>query len=366
MEKLDDRFIDSVPIGDLLCAAVERSPRLRPWSQRLDMWSYHLRHFQHQVAKRIRILRPRVVLCYDTCSLQIFEAAREVGAVCVLDQTIGHITQCVQELARAGVDLTLPKGFVRECTREVHEADLILAPSEYVVSTLTALGVPSSKILLLPYGVDLERFHQSPRATRAKPVRALYIGQLSARKGVRYLIEAFDQLQHPALELMMVGRLLGDPAWIRPRGDRFFYQPPLPQHEIDAVYQSADFFVQLSLHEGSTLTIFEAIASGLPVITTPNAGSVVRDGIEGFIVPVRDTKAVVERMRTLVEDDALRLQMGARARQRAEMFSWHAYRNRLAQALADLAAAPPAERLAILSAHQENMKAVMRTDVRTH
>src|SRR5436853_360565 len=83
-----------VTFGDLLCAAIERNDRLRPWSQRLDLWSHHLRRFQRETAKKIRSLRPRVVLCYDTCSRQIFEAAREVGAMCVLDQSIGHITRC--------------------------------------------------------------------------------------------------------------------------------------------------------------------------------------------------------------------------------------------------------------------------------
>src|SRR2546430_8184106 len=137
MEKLDDRLIDSVPFGDLLCAAIERYDRLRPWSQRLDLWSHHLRRFQRETAKKIRSLRPRVVLCYDTCSRQIFEAAREVGATCVLDQSIGHITRCIAEFAATDIELSLPKGFVSDCTLEVHEADAILAPSEYVVRSLT-------------------------------------------------------------------------------------------------------------------------------------------------------------------------------------------------------------------------------------
>lgn len=359
MEHLDDRLIESVALGDLLCAAIERHDWLRPWSQRLDLWSYHLRRFQRETAKKIRTLRPRVVLCYDTCSRQIFEAAHDVGAMCVLDQTIGHITKCVAEFAAAEIELSLPKGFVSDCTLEVHEADAILAPSEYVVSSLTEIGVPLSKIVQLPFGVDLERFHQASPSEQVGPVRALYVGQISARKGVRYLTEAFDQLHHPNLHLTIMGRLLGDPGWVRPRDERFLYRPPVPQHEIDAAYRSADFFVQLSLHEGSALTIFEALASGLPVITTPNAGSVVRDGIEGFIVPPRDVDAVMHRMRTLVEDSALRTIMSERARRRAEMFGWKSYRQRLAALLGDLAAAEASERQSVLRAHQEVMQRVI-------
>src|SRR5262249_27834906 len=84
-----------------------------------------------------------------------------------------------------------------------------------------------------------------------------------------------------------------------------------------------------SLHEGSALVTYEALASGLPVITTENAGSVVRDGVDGFVVPIRDVTALQEKILMLYQNRELRREMGARARERAEQFTWAAHRARL-------------------------------------
>ncbi len=82
----------------------------------------------------------------------------------------------------------------------------------------------------------------------------------------------------------------------------FHHVPNVPYHQVHSVYRGADIFVYPSLHEGSALAIGEALASGLPVITTANAGSVVRDGEEGYIVPIRDVEALMDRILTLYLD----------------------------------------------------------------
>jgi len=89
-----------------------------------------------------------------------------------------------------------------------------------------------------------------------------------------------------------------------------------------AAYQQADIFVFPSIEEGSALVTDEAMACGLPVVTTPNAGSVVRDGVEGFIVSIRDPDALAERIDQLRSDADLRREMGYAARTRATQFTW--------------------------------------------
>ena len=361
LNELDDQLIETVPLTDLLCALVERNPRLRPWSDRLGLWNLHLRRFEDRVIDLIQRLRPAVVLCYDTCALRIFAAARQVGAVCVLDQTIGHVTQLLREFEAAGIPINLPASFVRESVEEVRAADVIVTASDYVVESLTRVGADPDRMLTIPYGVDLARFHPTESARPRDAVRALYVGQVSARNGIPYLVSAFELMENANLELHVIGRLLGDSNWVRARGARFLYQPAVPQQEVNEAYQAADFFVQPTLHEGSSLTIFEALASGLPVITTPNAGSIVRDGVEGFIVPPRDVAALANRMQQLAQDHALREQMSRRARQRAELFSWQSYRERLAAALASLAAAPSQQRRDVVAAHRRDLRALLDT-----
>ena len=98
-------------------------------------------------------------------------------------------------------------------------------------------------------------------------------------------------------------------------------------------YSWADVFLLPSLCEGSATVIYEALAHGLPVICTPNTGSVVRDGMDGFIVPIRDAATTAARLEQLAGDRELRTWMGANARQRASEFTVAAYGRRLLAAL---------------------------------
>jgi glycosyltransferase involved in cell wall biosynthesis len=100
-------------------------------------------------------------------------------------------------------------------------------------------------------------------------------------------------------------------------------------------YQNADFFVFPSLHEGSALVTYEALACGLPTITTRNAGSVVRDGREGYLVPIRSPEGLAAAMEALRQDQTSRRAMGIAARRRAQAFTWRASGDALARVLTD-------------------------------
>jgi glycosyltransferase involved in cell wall biosynthesis len=113
---------------------------------------------------------------------------------------------------------------------------------------------------------------------------------------------------------------------------------PVPRSEIAQHFAWADVFLLPSLCEGSATVTYEALGYGLPVICTPNAGSVVRDGLEGFIVPVRDATAIAVRIEQLAQDPELRAQMAAKAKARAAEFTVGAYGQRL---LAAFTAAMP-------------------------
>ena len=114
---------------------------------------------------------------------------------------------------------------------------------------------------------------------------------------------------------------------------------------------SADVFVFPSLFEGSAVVTYEALASGLPSVVTPNAGSVVRDGLEGFIVPASQVNGLACRMEQLGSDTALRARMASAARSRALAFDWPRYHASLVAAVDELlhykgaSAVDPADKL---------------------
>jgi glycosyltransferase involved in cell wall biosynthesis len=101
-------------------------------------------------------------------------------------------------------------------------------------------------------------------------------------------------------------------------------------------YQWADFLVLPTLCEGSANVCFEAMSTGLSVITTPNAGSVVRDGVDGFVVPIRDCDSLSDRMATLIGDSRRREKMGLNAWTRVQEFSRESYGERLGRLIRDI------------------------------
>lgn len=288
------------------------------------------------VARRIRRVHPRVVVGHDGSALLAQRAAREVGALAVLNQVVGHVEAALAIFAEEAVLAPefaetipgLPEPIIARHQAEIAEADRILVPSSYVRDTLVARGADALRIAVLPYGVDVERFRPGPRRNGA-PFRMLFVGTLSQRKGLKYLLEAVRRLNLRDAELVLVGRMVGSEAALAPYRELFRHVAHVPYHEVHALYQDADVFLYPSLHEGSAFVTYEALASGLPVITTPNAGAVVRDGEEGLIVPTRDVDALAEAILRLYREPTLREAMAQRARARATEFTWRHYRERL-------------------------------------
>ncbi len=294
------------------------------------------------VARRLRRDPARVVIGHDGSALHAARVARATGGLAVLNQVIGHLEHGL-ELGREEAERApqfaesmpgSPGWVIARHRAELAETDRVIVPSDYVHDTLTARGVPAAKIATIPYGVDVERFRPPVSPPPAGRFRVLFAGHLSQRKGIGYLLEAARRLRRlPGFELVLVGRMIGAAAAFAPYEGLFRHVPHVPFHEVHRLFQDAEIFAYPSLHEGSAFVTYEALASGLPVVTTPNAGAVVRDGIEGYLVPIRDVDALVDRIERLHADPALRATMAEAARRRALDFTWIAYRRRVAAQL---------------------------------
>ncbi|MGK9168520.1 glycosyltransferase family 4 protein [Inquilinus limosus] len=220
------------------------------------------------------------------------------------------------------------------------EADLIVCPSEFVRRSVAEHGGPIDRCVVVPYGVDT-RFQIPMRDRRHGPLRVLTVGSLGLRKGTPYVLEAARRMRGQAV-FRLVGRGVAPPAACAGLEGVVEFTGPIPRLEIIAQYAWADVFLLPSMCEGSATVTYEALAAGLPVITTPNTGSVVRDGVDGFVVPIRDVDAIVQSLHLLHDDRVRLLDMSQNARLWGQDFDIQSYGRRLCDALGTARTAPAA------------------------
>ena len=212
-----------------------------------------------------------------------------------------EVQRQIMEEEHRRLGLPSPHFHTREVARRVEEyqiADAILCPSHFVKKSFEEKGFPSESILVVPYGIDL---HASPAFPQCDPktFRVLYVGQISVRKGLRYLFEAFRALRHPKKELIIVGprtHQTGIEDLTPPDNTRFL--GVLKGDDLTRAYQQASAFVLPSIEEGLALVLGEALSHGLPVIATDNSGGadLFTNGQEGFLVPIRSPEAIAEKL----------------------------------------------------------------------
>ena len=160
----------------------------------------------------------------------------------------------------------------------------------------------------------------------------LTVGTVGLRKGSPYVLEAAKQLKGRA-QFRLIGGIEVEREAEAQLRKHLELTGPVSRSEIARHFAWADVFLLPSLCEGSATVTYEALAHGLPVICTVNTGSVVRDGVEGFIVPIRDAAAIVDRLRHLLDDPEMFKVMRTNATKRADEFTVAKYAERLKSTL---------------------------------
>lgn len=288
-----------------------------------------------------------IVVGYDTSSWLLARRVKRMKGKFILDQSIGHPVEKERIFSALRHrfpewSVTLPRKAEAHIAEEIEEhelADIVVAPSSFVSRTLTAHGVPEAKIRIIPFGTDLDCFRPAEASRRSGPVVFLFVGSISARKGVPILLEAWRRMRINNAELWLVGpgaapkcATVDLPASVRFLGRR-------SRSEIAELMRRADIFVFPSFFEGLAQVQVEALASGLPVISTIEAGAedLIRDGANGFLVPAGDAAILSERMLQAAADRNLLDAMRRDAIAQREELSWTVYGERWAKVLDEFA-----------------------------
>jgi glycosyltransferase involved in cell wall biosynthesis len=278
-----------------------------------------------------------VLLTWAWSGLRTIREVKRTGGITIVEECgscNGYQNEILaEEYKNLGLHFNnpTPQFIVQRQLLEARTADYLLCPSKHVANSFIMYGIPEEKCKVIPYGANTQLF--TPKASEKKKFRVLFVGTVGVRKGLIYLFRALEKLQaNHDFECVIIGGLEEQFKQIFETYSHFFtHLPHVPHKDLVGYYQEASVFVFPSLDEGMALVQLEALACGVPVICTPNSGgdSVVEDGKDGFVVPVRNSDLIAERLRTLLENPALVKQMSENARAKATTFSWDTYGDRL-------------------------------------
>jgi starch synthase len=284
----------------------------------------------------------RAVHSYEDCSLWQFQEGKRLGKACIYDMPIGYYPaweKTQADLARKFVDW-LPTGglqssrYVRlqQKREEMELADLVLAPSSLVEETIRAFQ-PNKAISLAPYGVDVEFWTPRAETEGSDALRFIYAGQISLRKGIPTLLQAWERAALRSAELTLVGswHLSDGKRALLPRG--VTHVSALSSESLRDHYRRADVFVFPSFFEGFGLVLLEAMACGLPAITsTATAGADVLTQASGMLLPPGDLDCLVDALRWFDKNRGALPAMRCAARKTAEECTWDRYRRAVVEA----------------------------------
>jgi glycosyltransferase involved in cell wall biosynthesis len=227
-------------------------------------------------------------------------------------------------------------------------ADAITVPSTVARRSFLQMGVAADKVHAIPYGVRLDRFAPS-HPPSAGSFDVLFAGQVSLRKGVPYLLEAFARMRHPRKRLTVVGAIQSEMRVLLPKlpTGNVTFTGSIPQPELAARMSRSHVLALPSVEEGLALVQGQAMACGCPVIATTATGAedLFTDGVEGFIIADRDTGALTARLQQLADDPALRDRMSTAALERVKTLGgWDSYGDRWDALLHTLTGVAPGPR----------------------
>ena len=215
--------------------------------------------------------------------------------------------------------------------KEYELADYIVTPSSFARSSFIKHGVQSEKIIVVPCGVDTQFFRAENKRVPEK-FTVIFVGLLSVRKGVHHLLEAWNMLALPEsqAQLILVGSLQKDLYQLLPNyklASNVIIHGPTDKHRLKRLYSQASVLVLPSLEDGFGMVIGEAMASGLPVITTTRCAGpdLIEPGKNGFIVEAGKSNSLAEKISWCYHNQTAAHEMGKDAQQKSLQLSWDIY-----------------------------------------
>ncbi len=257
---------------------------------------------------------------FGTNCLETMDLLKARGIFTIVDQIDPGLVEeniVLEEAERwpgwEGIPGRLSQNYWDRVKAEWSAADLVLVNSNWSREALVQQGVPLEKIIVIPLAVDLDRNHGREPINPQGPLKVLWLGSVILRKGIQYLVEAARMLEKQGVEFLLAGPVGISASAIRTFPPNIKVLGRVTRDQLGLYYRQAHLFVLPTLSDGFAVTQLEAMAHGLPVIATPNCGNVVHEGMDGFIVPARDSRALADAIARLNDDRKLLRTMSSNA-----------------------------------------------------
>jgi alpha-maltose-1-phosphate synthase len=293
-----------------------------------------------------------VIHGWSSCSLPAIYWAKQNNVPFLLERSSSHI-KCQSQLLQAEYEKLglnsnesaeiLPE-IVEQELREYELADKVAVPSYFVKHSFLEQGFPQQRLIYNPFGTNIKIF--SPGIKQDNVFRVVYAGTLSVRKGIRYLIQAFMQANIPNSELCLIGgATIETPQLLAGSDERVKCIGHIPEPKLADYYRNSSVFVMPSLEDGFSYVISQALACGLPLISTTNTGGtdvlqmngasplLVNNRFDeypaGYIIPPCDSEIIASLLTELASNpNLLKQKQQAALAFPTQTLSWEAYSQR--------------------------------------
>jgi glycosyltransferase involved in cell wall biosynthesis len=278
------------------------------------------------------------VYCYEDIARDTFRLARELGWNTFYDLPIAYwetSQRLLHEEAERWPEWEPTLVGTRDSqeklerkTEELELAEVVICPSRFVLDSLPDRARAEKKCVVAEFGSPPADVRDAgTRQSGDGTLRVLFAGSLTQRKGLADLFAAMKRLERSDVELVVMGAPVAPLDFYQKQFPDFRYEPPRPHAEVLALMRSCDVFVLPSIVEGRALVQQEAMACGLPLIVTPNAGGedLIEEGRTGFLVPIRSPESLAEKIAWFADHRDALPEMSAAAQAKARDYTWQAY-----------------------------------------
>jgi len=339
---IDRRLVRTHPIGALAHRFHRR------FDDRLDKAVFRDNdQFDRWIARHLPEFG-NLMIAYESAALHGFRRAHELGIPKILYQPIGVAEYALEVLAREAQRFPQFASTLRynwfppeELARRKEErqlADAIFCASSFTRGSLVEQGVPADKIVVEPYGVDQSLFQ--PTGDKYPRFSLIWASSFTQTKGIVYLLEAMARQPVPDMELVLMGYPYGGVDPVRAYEDRVRVRRlgHVTRGQLAEMMPRCHVHVFPTILDGFGRNIIEAMACGLPVITTPNGAGpdLIEDGVSGFIVPICDVDAICERLCWIHDHPDEARELGERGRLRVAPLTPPDYRRRFADRVEEI------------------------------